>query len=242
MLQKIQRPKICVPVIAASQEEALSKILELQKNSKVDMVELWLDQIKFNKDIKSLLKQVKIPVLCVNKKPEDHGSFEGSDEELVNELLEAAENWAYGISVPTERLEDEIANNIWQQLQTIINETGRKINFSAEHHYWNDVPSFEDLIRVVKKMCELWADTIKLVFNAKTQRDTAMAFSLSQQLQSHRKSIILAMWKEGEASRLNLNNEIMFGPVLQQEATAPGQLSVDELYSEFNKIINIKNI
>ena len=238
----MKRPLICTPVRAETQEEALKQLEALHQHPRVDMAELWLSDIR-DKDIRALLEQTEIPTLCVNKLPEDGGTFSGSDEELVEELLEAARHKAcWGISVPTERISEEVARLIRPRLNVVFAETKHKVNFNVEHHYWppkdkpiEDVrvpppPNFPELVRVFDRMRGFDADTIKMVSYAKSPGDAAVAFALSHHITEwNKKSIVLAMGAAGADTRLNPANQMMFAPVEPEKATAPGQYTVDEL-------------
>ena len=188
----MKRPLICTPVRAETQQEALKQLEALHQHPKVDMAELWLSDIR-DKDIRTLLEQTKIPTLCVNKLPEDGGTFTGSHEQLVEELLEASRHEAcWGISVPTERISEEVAGLIRFRLNVVFSETKHKVNFNAEHHYWppKDVPledapeppDFPELVRVADRMRYFEADTIKVVSYAKGPGDAAVAFALSHHI------------------------------------------------------------
>ena len=236
----MERPLICTPVRAQTQEEALAQLQKLHENPQVDMAELWLSDIR-DKNIKTLLDRTKIPTLCVNKLPEDKGTFTGSHEQLVEELLEAARHEAcWGISVPTERIRKEVIIPIRAQLDRIFEETRHKVNFNVEHHYWPpegvpiedapEPPAFPELAQVVDRMCGLGADTIKVVPYAKGPADAAVAGALSYYIVGKgKKPIVLAMGAAGADTRLNPANQMMFAPVHKAQATAPGQYTVDEL-------------
>ena len=89
--------KICTPIQETSQSVTLKKIKALK--GKVGLAEIWLDHIR-DLDLKTLLKNKPLPVLCVCKKPADRGRFKGSNSQAVDLLLEAARNGADYIDIP----------------------------------------------------------------------------------------------------------------------------------------------
>ena len=89
--------KICVPIRAKAQAEAVKLLKKAKKEA--DLAEIWLDQIG-DLDMRSLLKSKSLPVVCVCKRPPEKGKFKGSFAEMAEILLEAIKFGADYVDIP----------------------------------------------------------------------------------------------------------------------------------------------
>ena len=88
---------ICTPIQVTSQKEAKKTLTALK--GKVDMAEIWLDQIK-DLNVADLLKNKPLPVICVCKKAIEKGGFKGTYNEVISVLISALRHGSDYIDVP----------------------------------------------------------------------------------------------------------------------------------------------
>jgi len=208
--------KICVPIQLRTQKEVKKALKNIK--GKADMAEIWLDHIK-NLDIPDLLKNKPLPVICVCKKPNEHGKFKGSHSEAVKILIEAAKNGAdyidISIKAPVTRHQPP----------------GTKLIIS--YHDFKKTPPTSVLLKKAEEMKKKGADIVKISVMAKSLNDTVRIITLAKQLQSKKIShILIAMGKKGALSRVltpTLGGTVMFAPLTKTKSSAPGQLTVKEL-------------
>jgi len=222
--------KICTPIQARTQKEALKKLKELK--GKVDLAEIWLDQIK-DLDVKELLSNTPIPVICVCKKPDEKGRFKGSYSEIADLLGDAARFGAeyVDISLKGLRIRDYGLSRIRKQRSKII------ISF----HDFKKTPPLDTMLKKAQEMRKKGADIVKIAVMAKSLDDAFTVILLAQHLQAKKiPHILIAMDKKGILSRVLtpfLGGTIMFAPLTAKGSTASGQLTVKELKEAWALIV-----
>lgn len=216
--------KICVPIQAKNQKEALKRLEEAKKGG-ADLAELWLDQIG-DLDLKTLLKSKHLPVVCVCKRPEEKGVFKGGFEALAEVLLKAVSCGANYVDIPL-----QMPENLNKK---IVHEARKKkCKVILSHHDFAATPDYSKLIKLSDIMVKRGASVIKIATHADDLDDTVSIISLASYCQGKKTPhILIAMGPKGILSRIltpTLGGEMMFAVLKKSRQTAPGQLTVKEL-------------
>jgi len=198
---------------------ALKRLSELK--DKADLAEVWLDHIK-DLDIKELLKKAPLPVLCVYKKPSEKGRFKGTYSQMSELLMLAAKNGAKYVDMPFEGIKK--LNSIFDFRSSIL---------VISYHDFKKTPSIASLLKKAREMKKRGADIVKIAVTANSMEDTFSVIFLAQILQSEKiPHILISMGRKGILSRVItpfLGGTIMFAPLTKNQASASGQLTVEEL-------------
>jgi len=228
--------KICTPIKERTQKNVLKRLKELK--GKVDLAEIWLDQIK-DLDVKTLLKKPYLPVICVCRKPFEKGSFKGTYSQMADLLFNAAKSGAGYIDIPLQGLRTKNSG-----LSRLIKKKSQIRNLKSQiiisHHDFKKTPSLSCMLKTAHEMKKRGADIVKIAVMARSLEDTFTVISLAQILQAEKiPHILIAMGKKGILSRVItpfLGGTIMFAPLTVKKATASGQLTVLELKKAWSLI------
>lgn len=219
--------KICTPVRENTQRKVLKRLRELK--GKTDMAEIWLDHIE-DLDIKGLLSNTPLPVICVCKKPNEGGKFKGTHSEIARLLSDAAKYGAEYIDLPIQVIKK--SNSIFDFRGSIL---------ISSFHDFKKTPSLQSMLAKARGMKKRGADIVKIAVTARSFEDTFTLISLAQILQDEKiPHILIAMGKKGTLSRVLtpfLGGAIMFAPLSLRHATANGQLTVKELREAWELIV-----
>ena len=213
--------KICLPIRESSQE----KILEIFKENQndFDVFEVWLDAVE-NLDVKAFVAASQKPLLCVCKAKEEKGSFQGSEEDRIQLLVQAAQAGAAFIDIGI--------HTDAKLIQTAQERKGNaKLILSC--HNWDKTPKLTSILSKVDEMAIFKPDYIKYVATASKPEDNIHIFRLADNLKKKgQKFIVMCMGKHGKMSRVItplLGSEWMYAPKEVEKASAPGQISATEL-------------
>lgn len=107
----------------------------------------------------------------------------------------------------------------------------------ASYHNYETTPPDEQLTAIVEEMKQLRADICKLATYCQTPTDALRLMMLGQQLSAHKeKHIVLGMGPYGTLTRVYgtlWGNEMIFAPQDPSQASAPGQLTYEQLQRMF---------
>lgn len=189
------------------------------------LVELRLDYINGDVNIRRLLADRKGPVLISCRRESDGGKWAGSEEARQTLLRTAV---AEGVDYID--LEDDIASTIPR-----FGQTKRVIS----RHDFRKTP--EDLKEIHARMAELDADIIKLATLANHPHDNVRMLKLVEE--SEIPTVGICMGDIGTPSRLlagKFGSPFTFATFHHERALAPGQLSFQEMnevyrYEQINR-------
>ncbi len=222
--------KICIPIQAATQKEAIKKLHEASKQA--DLAEIWLDHIK-DLDLRELLANRPLKVVCVCKRPVNKGKFKGSFEDISMILLEAIKFGANYVDIPLD-MPEKLSKKIVQEA------TKKRCKVIISHHDFKKTPDYDKMIKIVEKMIKKGANVVKLATLATGLQDTIDIISLGKGMQGQKTPhILIAMGHKGILSRIltpTLGGEMMFATLGKKGQTAPGQISVKELKKAWSLI------
>ena len=212
---------ICTPIQEKTQKAVLKRLKELK--GKVDLAEIWLDQVK-DLDFKSLLKKPFLPVICVCKKPSEKGAFKGTYIQLSGILKDACRHGARYVDIPL---------NMPKNLNKKIVRNKGKSKIIISYHNFQKTPTLTWMLGKSEEMKKRGADIVKIAVMARSLEDTFTVITLAKLLQAQKiPHILIAMGKKGVLSRILtpfLGGIIMFAPLIASKATASGQLTANEL-------------
>jgi len=209
-----------------SYEKAFDALAKMQES--VDGVEIRLDL--FSKvdalQLKQLLKSWNKKVLLTFRKKSQGGGFGGDVEEQVKV-------WQQLVLLEPDFIDLEYDAPL--SLYQMIKNNYPKIQILCSYHDFEKTPDkIEDVIAVMKKQP---ADIIKIASQANTSLDALkMMLWVKQSSERGEKVIGLCMGDTGKITRIlspvvgNFMNYASF----EQESTAPGQLTTDELFGVYH--------
>jgi 3-dehydroquinate dehydratase-1 len=213
--------RICVPIVEAAVKRARSKYLRAARKGL--WAEIRLDYLE-QPDLKRLFRTHPGPVIATNRPAGQGGRWQGPEEERQRLLEEA-------IDLGADFLDVELtADAAWRR--DLWDRRGQaKIILS-----WHDfagTPEAPRLEAVMNEMLAAAADVLKVVTMARQPEDNLRVLSLIPRARAQGREIIaFCMGPLGKWSRVVaplLGSFLTFAPFTKQGASAPGQLTVNEL-------------
>lgn len=222
-------PKICVPIVAGNNREALKKIVRAAVRA--DVLELRLD-LMASFSIPELVRASSSPVIVTYRSEREGGRGTAGVETRIRYLQEAVEAGAAFVD-----LEFCLPHS---RRKKILENRGRsKIILSA--HFVGGTPSFPVLKEKLNKMASHGAEVVKIVTLAKIPADNLRTLSLIPEARKMGVELItFCMGSLGKLSRIAtvlLGGYMTFAALETGEASAPGQIPVRELKQVLAKII-----
>ncbi len=210
------KPFYCQPL----QEKTIESI-EKKISDKADIVEIWLDhleKIDF-KDLKNLKKRVKKPFLYVCKSKREKGKFSGTEKARI-EILANSEGDYIDVDIKTSA-----------ELITKLARKSKKLIIS--YHNFEKTP--KNLTQIYKKMRAFKPDIMKFSTKINKSHDIGELFALIIRARKDSQPIItIGMGAKGKITRIlapRLGNCLYYAPIDARDASAPGQMTYDELNS-----------
>lgn len=202
---------ICIPVREKTSEKFYKAFMSAQKEA--DIVELWFDELKKLDDslLNKLFKQKKKPILYKSS----------GDSEKLQKILNFPVDYI-DLDLKSKRRLFKLAKNANPTIKLIIS-----------HHDFDSTPSLKKLQSLSKKMLRKGADIVKIACKANSIVDSLkMLAFIESQTEQKQKCIGICMGKEGQITRLAghlFGNYLMYAPLSEKDATAPGQVTFKEL-------------
>ncbi len=213
--------RICVPVVEANTNRARSKYLRAARKGL--WAELRLDYLE-QPDLKRLFRTHPGPVIATNRLAAEGGKWRGNEADR-RRLLEEA------LSLGADFLDLELAADPAWRRELWARRGQAKIILSW--HDFSGTPDTEHLEEILQKMLDQEADVIKLVTMAQQPEDNLRLLSLiPRALARGREIIAFCMGPAGKWSRVVaplLGSFLTFAPFTKKGASAPGQLTVNEV-------------
>ena len=220
--------RICVSI----GRETIDDVLAVADSvaSQADVLEIRLDYLSLPA-VSPFLNTLQTPLLFTNRPAWEGGEFSGDEELRLGALLEAvAENSAY---VDLELLAPEESH---QSMRTALQESKTKLILSW--HNFKNTPSRKELVGRMALMQDQGADIGKIITTANNHQDVLRVLQLQELAEQLNFPLIaFCMGRPGVVSRVatcGLGGYMTYCAVSEEEATAPGQLSVKtlrEIYS-----------
>lgn len=218
---------ICIPITAKNMDSALADIKKANKIA--DIIELRIDCIGNNLNLKKLIEKVKKPVIVTNRNNSNNGKFKGSEEKRLAALKQAIELGADYVDIET----DADYNKL------ISNKKNSKIIIS--YHNFNETP--KNINEIYTKLKSTNADIIKIAVTANKLSDNLKIIGLIKNAQKSeifginfvdsKKPIIgLCMGPLGEISRVLAplyGSFLAYASLEKGKESASGQIPAETL-------------
>ncbi len=228
-------PRICVSIGRETIDDALAIADSVAPQA--DVLEIRLDYLVLPA-VSPFLNTLTTPLLFTNRPVWEGGAFAGDEEERMGPLLEAvAENSGY---VDLELLAPDDSH---LRMRMALQQSSTKLILSW--HNFQDTPTREELVGRMALMQDRGADIGKIITTAHNHQDVLRVLQLQEVAEQLRFPLIaFCMGRPGVVSRVatcNLGGYMTYCAVSDQEATAPGQLSVMALREIFSLMGGRKN-
>ena len=241
MRNKLDRALVCVPIVAKDDEEIIAqveKIVEKNKSARIDIAEFRADYYSGLNNygmlenllsrIHIILNNAGIRLLFTIRSHEEGGEKLSFTSPTVNEInLYVAKNELSDYIDVEHFSEKDSANRVI----TVAKEHNIKIILSS--HDFEKTPSLNEMVERYKDMKERHADIIKLAVMPQNEQDVdnlLEAVSLTYQTYPDIQIVGISMGELGRRTRIEgykYGSYLTFAII--DKASAPGQVSVDEL-------------
>ena len=219
---------ICIPVVAATQAEALHFIA--RSAALADILELRMDLLA-DGELNGLIAAVRsaapaVKVLVTNR-PRSAASAE-EEKSRIDVLLKA-------VSLGADFVDLELATAIvWREkVRALITDNQDRTRLIISHHDFCQTPSRKELFRIFQAAVLAGARVVKIVTLARSQEDNLAILSLLPYARRRKMEIIaFCMGDHGKMSRVMaplLGAFFTFAALEEGSESAPGQLTVLEM-------------
>jgi 3-dehydroquinate dehydratase-1/3-dehydroquinate dehydratase/shikimate dehydrogenase len=216
---------ICVSVLADTAIDVIDAVQSVA--AMVDVVEIRMDGMK-DHHVERCITGLAKPVLVTNRPDWEGGLFTGSESERIEVLCQAIRSGARYVDIEL-RTEPALRG----QVQLVAQQFGAKVIVSS--HDFHKTPSVENLQATLREMIASGADIGKIVTTAAHELDTLRILALQQEALAVQFPLsAFAMGTPGKISRLAtlyLGGCMTYAALSQEQATAPGQLSIHDLHA-----------
>lgn len=217
-----QRLKICIPIIAATNTEALGALHKIA--SLGYLAELRLDYLE-NPNLPKLLHNPPTPIIVTNRPSDEGGRWQGSEAQR-QELLEMA--LEFGVPYLDVELRSERG---WRN--RLIKNRPSSTRIILSWHNFQQTPESAELEDLLAEQLSAGADIIKMVTMAQDEADNLRLLALIPLARARGKEIIaFCMGPKGKLSRVispMIGGYLSFATLATGQESAPGQLTVTEL-------------
>jgi len=214
---KKSRFNICVCISENNQKEVLNSIKKAVQNG-AGLVELRLDLIKNNLDLKEIIKGCKVPVIITDRKNKEN-------------LIQGIEAGCDYIDI-----ELEIDNKIRDEIVKKAKKHGCKVIISM--HDYHMTPSYSKLLQVMHQEKNAGADIGKIVTMANSIEDCQILLDLSIEAKKIGFPILsFAMGDIGRFTRViapMIGSKFIYASI--KDEVEPGQFSISNLNSIYKEL------
>jgi 3-dehydroquinate dehydratase I len=209
----MHKPKICAVV--------MSDNMEAVKRAEVlaDMLELRMDLVGVGWP--EMARHLHKPWIATMRDSAHRGKFTGSEEERVDELMQAVKLGAYAIDV---ELDCPARGDMVKRVKN-------KARYLVSYHNWDGTPTLEQLSATVHRQLSAGADICKVVTMARSVYDNLTVLKLLG-LFPWIDIISFAMGPVGALSRVlspMAGGYLTYASMDESGGSAPGQMSVEAL-------------
>ncbi|HII67905.1 MULTISPECIES: type I 3-dehydroquinate dehydratase [Thermococcus] len=196
--------------------KTVNEAIKIIENGRTDLYELRVDAMKSFEGIEKLRSFAEKLIITVRSK-EEGGFREIRDEERIKLFEEF-------MRINPAFVDIEFRSKIAEDVIRLIRE--REVRVILSYHDFEKTPSFEELKTLLEEMKKLKADLIKIVTFAKHYLDNVKIVRLYEH---ERNLIAFCMGEKGKISRAFSLVLSPFTYASLDEASAPGQLSLEDM-------------
>lgn len=219
------RGRLCVSVAAPDAEGVVAAVKPVAEL--VDVVEIRLD-LMTDPRIESCIARIPCPVLVTNRPHWEGGRFMGHEEERIAQLCQAVQAGARYADIELRTLPE-----LRRQVLTTSRHYEAQVLFSSHDFY--STPPLARLREILAEMIAAGADIGKIVTTSTTPADVLRILALHETAAAaHFPLCAFTMGGTGKISRLAtlyLGGFMTYAAIDQQQATAPGQISIADLHT-----------
>ena len=221
--------RICIPIVAETEEKALRKMnLPLPKDLPLEIIfELRVDRMREIR-IERILREKEKKIVVTNRRREEGGGFQGTENERISYLVKAVEGGADYVD-----LEASTDPKLIAGVKTAIAARGFKTSLIVSSHDFAGTSSERSLFQKLEECAALAPDIVKIVSRANAEEDNLRILSLIPFARGKGREIIsFCLGEKGRLSRvmsLFLGAYMGFASLNKGEESAPGQLSLTEM-------------
>ena len=230
------KPKVIVPVVAATTEEILEKACQL-RDVALDVVEWRVDFFEAADDVAAVLDTLaklrdamgEIPILVTFRTKK-----EGGEREISMEAYTAL-NKAVAQSGLADAVDVEVFSGDAVVRENISNIHGAGVVVVGSNHEFGFTPPKEELVARLCKQQEMGCDILKIAVMPNSKQDVLTLLSATEEMyRNHARQplVTMSMGAQGVLSRLCgevFGSSMTFGAVGQ--TSAPGQIPMERLNS-----------
>ncbi|WP_319587738.1 type I 3-dehydroquinate dehydratase [uncultured Desulfobulbus sp.] len=221
----VTRGLICASVMAGESTDILAAVSSVA--ALADVIEIRLDGLR-DPRIASCIASLPKPVLVTNRPTWEGGRFTGSEKERIDLLCQALQWGARYVDI-----ELLAAPDLRARIQRKAKKHGAQVIIS--NHDFQGTPNAEHLRATLQQMTSSGADIGKIVTTAASPEDALRILSLQEvAMAAHFPLSAFAMGAHGAISRLAtlyLGGFMTYAALSPEQATAPGQITVQNLYT-----------
>ena len=228
------KPKVIVPVVAATTEEILEKACQL-RDVALDVVEWRVDFFEAADDAAAVLDTLaklrdalgEIPILVTFRTKK-----EGGEREISMEAYTAL-NRAVAQSGLADAVDVEVFSGDAVVRENIANIHAAGVAVVGSNHEFGVTPPEEELVARLCKQQELGCDILKIAVMPNSKQDVLTLLSATEEMyRNHARQplVTMSMGAQGVLSRLCgevFGSSMTFGAMGQ--VSAPGQIPVEQL-------------
>jgi 3-dehydroquinate dehydratase-1/3-dehydroquinate dehydratase/shikimate dehydrogenase len=222
-MAQMTQGKICVS-LAGPDAAAMYKQVE-PVLAQVDVVEIRLDSM-IKADIYNCCSLLQKPLLFTNRPLWEGGAFDGTEDRRIIPLLEAVRQEAAYIDF-------ELRADQWLRKRLLAATRMTSTRMILSWHNFESTPPQAELEDVLAQMVESGAHIGKIVTTAHSPEDALRVLGLQEQAKAA--NFPLSCFCMGEPGRITRLATLFLGGFMSYaclndaEATAPGQLSLEQL-------------
>jgi len=221
---------ICVAVAVPDSHSAIAAVKPLEND--IDVVEIRLDAMQ-QISIPELSKGINCPLLFTNRPKWEGGLCDKPEDERLELLLEAVQQQAAFVDL-------ELRTQLQYRKQLLEEIRNSQSHLIISYHDFEKTPAPATLSTVLQQQIDSGANIGKIVTMAHSHLDVLQILHLQCEAQKQNFPLIaFCMGEEGKLSRiitLLLGGFMTYAALDEQQATAPGQLTVKQLKEAIDKL------
>lgn len=232
MKRQKEKARICVSIAKKNTQEVLKAVGKIE--SSADVIEVRLDCLE-KIELSVLTSKIRKPLLFTNRPTWEGGRYSGNEKTRIDPLQTAI--W---LEYDYVDLELQAPPESLNRLLHAREKSSTQLILSS--HDFDKTPSLQQLLDTVNKMVDKGADVGKIVTMARNYHDVLKVLQLQEEALKYDFPLIaFCMGRQGVISRLatlELGGYMTYCSVDENEATAPGQLSLQTLRDIYKLMIS----
>jgi len=228
------KPRICVS-LATENPSDLPILIRKAEEAEADLVEIRLDYLSINpseaeRTLRNMVREASVPMIATNRQYEQGGRRPQDEKNRIHFLIQAAESGFEYVDVELTAAE---MNSVVEKIKSY----GAKPIVSF--HDFEKTPPLPDMEKIIRSEIDVKAEICKLVTTARSIEDNLKCLLLIKKMSRLTRLVCFAMGRKGLISRTLspiFGGDFTFASLGNGAKTAPGQLSIDELRSLYEKL------